>query len=152
MALLEGKKPRVAVIALDIFKSLIELPKGNIGDPDILDKHLCSALLKNPAVTTPLVQFAFPNATPTPASDLEYVATLIACPVMKALVAAEGGDAETQIATGALTTIPPGRYVNCRNILCFFWKFKRLSEKNLYATVFNCALSCGLDHALRSGG
>lgn len=74
MALLAGASPRVALRTLDTLTNMMMLPHVEASAPVLLDKRLCSALLKNPAVMSPLVQFVFLHGDETPASDLELVA------------------------------------------------------------------------------
>lgn len=94
--------------ALDTLKAMVKLPKTDLHAPEIVNKRLCFALLKNPAVTNPLLQFVFPNAAETPTSDLEFAA-ITAATLFQGFCAAEGSERQTVAACSAL--LPPGRYV-----------------------------------------
>lgn len=70
--------PRLALAALSFLKCLVILPRDpRLPDADasvLLDRRMCTMLLKNKAVAEPLFFFCITNAARTPSTDLERVA------------------------------------------------------------------------------
>lgn len=106
MGLLEEcPSPVVAVQSVDLLQSIFTLPKDEFKSSDILDKRVCSALLKKPAVMTPLLRFLLVNATETPVSDQE-LAAIRAMPVIECLLCSSD---KKELTTAGHCSLPPGR-------------------------------------------
>lgn len=102
--MLEGGNAIVALYNTDAILRMYTLQIGDATNPELLDKRMCSALARNPAVMTPLVRFFIANVSETPSTDLEFVAIRM-FPILSDLFRS----ADMRVATSASTLLPPGR-------------------------------------------
>lgn len=106
MGSLAGARPKLALQITDTLKNLIYFPRAEVAGPTLLDKRLCSALLKNSHVMGPLAQFVLSNASEVPASDLEFVG-IRSMPMLYNICLS--GGVQTQLAIQASDSMLPGR-------------------------------------------
>lgn len=76
-SLLPGSSPRATALCfLKMFQMLtFNNAASDIEGALLVNKRLCSTLLRNPAVMNPLVRFMISNVAQTPVTDLELLAT-----------------------------------------------------------------------------